>query len=346
MATEPQFPIDDALLGKYLAGEASETEADQVRRWLTDADNQREFDRFARLWQAAARRPLDDGIDTDAAWQRVRSQLQRPAANVPTPASVKPVLQLPIPARTWLGRYGRVAAVVLLGGFGLLLWRVVQPGTSSQSLAMLLATTTTATRQLTLPDGSRITLNRNSQLTYPTAFADSSRDVTLMGEAFFEVAHDARHPFRVQAGQTIVRVLGTSFGVRVVGDSVRVAVRSGRVRVSAPREAVVLEADQQATYLAKGDTLRRVRPLDKNNLAYLTGRLTFANESLAAVVQTLRETYGADIRLSTVGLRRCRLSAEFDHEPLDTVLPVVAETLSLRLRRDGAAWVLVGEGCE
>ncbi|MBO0931643.1 FecR family protein [Fibrella aquatilis] len=344
MATEPQFPIDDALLGKYLAGEASDTEADQVRRWLTDPTNQREFDRFARLWQAAARRPLDDGIDTDAAWQRVWSQMQRPAADVPTPGFVKPLTQPP--ARTWLGRYGRVAAVVLLGGFGLLLWRVVQPGTSPQPLAMLSATTTTATRQLSLPDGSRITLNRNSQLTYPTTFADSSRDVTLTGEAFFDVAHDAKHPFRVRAGQTIVRVLGTSFGVRVVGDSVRVAVRSGRVRVGAPREVVVLEANQQVTYLAKGDTLRRVRPLDKNNLAYLTGRLTFANEPLAEVVQALRDTYGADIRLSTVGLRRCRLSAEFDHEPLDAVLPVVAETLSLRLRRDGTAWVLVGEGCE
>jgi transmembrane sensor len=362
MAPEPQLPMTDALLGKYLAGEASTAEADHVRHWLTDPANQREFDRFARLWQTAqslrsdtipayparsnpAPKASPAEVDTDAAWQRVKAQMHPPTEATATPTQPLPVA----PKRGFWVRYGRaVAAMLLVGVIGFAAWRITRPADQSGTLTGTLqyAATTNATHNLTLPDGSRVTLGRQSRLTYPATFADSSRDVTLTGEAFFDVAHDPAHPFRIQAGPTVVRVLGTSFGVRVAGDSVRVAVRSGRVQVQAPRQAVVLRANEQATYLTRTDTLRKPRILDPNTLAYATGRLVFTNEALSEVVQTLRSTYGADIRLSTAALRQCRLTAEFSQEPLDAVLPVVAETLSLRLQRDGQAWILVGERCE
>jgi transmembrane sensor len=337
MAPEPQLPMTDALLGKYLAGEASTAEADHVRHWLTDPANQREFDRFARLWQTAqslrsdtipayparsnpAPKASPAEVDTDAAWQRVKAQMHPPTEATATPTQPLPVA----PKRGFWVRYGRaVAAMLLVGVIGFAAWRITRPADQSGTLTGTLqyAATTNATHNLTLPDGSRVTLGRQSRLTYPATFADSSRDVTLTGEAFFDVAHDPAHPFRM-------------------------AVRSGRVQVQAPRQAVVLRANEQATYLTRTDTLRKPRILDPNTLAYATGRLVFTNEALSEVVQTLRSTYGADIRLSTAALRQCRLTAEFSQEPLDAVLPVVAETLSLRLQRDGQAWILVGERCE
>ena len=198
-------------------------------------------------------------------------------------------------------------------------------------------------RRLTLPDGSQVRLNRDSRLTCPANFTDSNRDVALAGEAFFEVTHDPAHPFRVRAGGALIRVLGTSFNVRAVGDSVRVLVHTGRVQLSGVRQTVVLTPNQQATYLALSDTIRRAGLPDANQLTYQTGRLSFTNTSLAEVVQTLRNAYGTDIRLSDSALGRCRLTVDFGSEPVDAVL--VAETLSLTVRREGNARVLTGTGC-
>lgn len=345
MATEPQLPIDDALLGKFLTGETSPTEAQRIRRWLTKPANQREFDRFARIWNAAGTLTEPDDVNTEAAWQRIRTQMHHPK-----PANTEPIVR-PMPAATTPKRpmwpiYGRVAAMLTLTVLaGVSVWRLTRSQEAGPSAPLLSAVTTNATQRLTLPDGSRVLLNRDSRLTYPASFADSSREVALTGEAFFEVAHDPAHPFRVKAGQAVVRVLGTSFDVRAIGDSVRVAVRTGRVQLSAPRQAVVLTPNQQATYLAPADSIRRTVPIDVNRLAYQTGRLSFNSTSLAEVVQTLREVYNADIRLGNPELGRCRLTAEFGNESLDAVLGVVAETLALTIQRDGEARTLTGTGC-
>lgn len=341
MATEPQLPIDDALLARFLASEASPAEAEQIRRWLTDPTNQREFDRFSRIWNVAG--TLQKPVDTDAAWQRVHAQMHRPA-----PSTSEPVVRpMPIADKriNWL-TYSRIAAVLVLAVMaGAAIWQWARPDNEQPAVTLLSATATTTTQRLILPDGSRVLLNRNSRLTYPARFADSSRTVVLRGEAFFEVAHDAAHPFRIRAGAASVRVLGTSFNVRARGDSVRVAVKTGRVQLSTPRQSVVLTPNQQATYLAKTDTLRRIMPLNINQLAYQTGRLSFVNTPLTELVQTLRDVYGTDIRLANPALGKCRLTTEFHNEPIDAVLGVVSETLTLTVRREGSVRVLTGTGC-
>ncbi len=347
MATEPQQPpINDALLGKFLAGEASAAEAERMRRWLTDPANQREYDRFARIWNEAATRNQPgqpDNVNTEAAWLRVRAQMNRQSQ----PQSEAVVRPMPVTKRStnWL-TYRRITAgivlVLLAGFFG---WQLMNVNRKPETTALLSVSTTANTRQLTLPDGSRVLLNRNSRLTYPATFADSSRQVTLVGEAFFDVTHNPAQPFRVRAGGVQVQVLGTSFNVRTAGDSVRIAVRTGRVQISATRQTIVLTPDQQATYVARADTFRRTVPLVANQLAYQTGRLSFGNSSLAEVVQTLREVYGTDIRLSNPALANCRLTADFGNESPDAVLAVVAETLSLTVRRDGTTRILTGTGC-
>ncbi|MGF7214874.1 ferric-dicitrate binding protein FerR (iron transport regulator) [Spirosoma lacussanchae] len=341
MATEPQSPIDDALLGKFLAGEASAAEAERIRRWLTDPANQREYDRFARIWHTAGQLTQTETVNTEAAWQQVRSRMHQPSPAV-TKTVVRPLPVRPAPWRS----YGRIAAMLALAVLaGVSVWRYTRSSTADQPAALLSVATTSTARQFTLPDGSTVWLNRNSRLTYPATFTDSSRTISLTGEAFFDVTHDPAHPFRVRAGKAVVRVLGTSFNVRSRGDSVQVAVRTGRVQLSAPRQAIVLTPNQQATYQRTADTIRRPVALDANQLAYQTGRLSFVNTSLAEVVRTLHDVYGTDIRLDTPALSNCRLTADFNRESADAVLAVVAETLSLTVRRDGNTRVLTGAGC-
>lgn len=346
MATEPKRPIDDVLLGKYLAGETSQAEAERVRRWLANPANQREFDRFARIWHTAADLHRPETVNTEAAWQQLKTQLHRSTPATPSDTTRQSPGNVPAKGFNWRF-YGRIAAMLTLAVLaGISVWRLTHSADSPVAVARRSASSTNTIRQLTLPDGSQVLLNRHSRLTYPAAFTDSTRDVALTGEAFFEVAHDRLHPFRVRAGGAVVRVLGTSFNVRTVGDSVQVAVRTGKVKLTAPHQAVVLMPNQQATYLAAADTIRRPVPLNINRLAYQTGQLSFTNTSLAEVVRTLRDAYDTDIRLATPALGRCRLTADFGRESIDDILAVVVETLSLTVQRQGETRILTGAGCE
>ena len=85
-----------------------------------------------------------------------------------------------------------------------------------------------------MPDGSRIFLNRNSEFSYRSNFGDRNRNVTLTGEAFFEIAPDAAKPFIIDAGNARVKVVGTSFNV-ITNNSrsaVEVFVKTGKVMLS------------------------------------------------------------------------------------------------------------------
>lgn len=206
-------------------------------------------------------------------------------------------------------------------------------------------TTTDKPLNKTLPDGTKILLNRRSTLRYPAHFAANHRDVTLTGEAYFDVVPDAKRPFRIRARQTTVQVLGTSFTVRAYEARVSVAVRAGKVRFASPRNAVLLTQNQQAAFVPSADTVRRLGPLAPNVFAYKTGQLVFDNQPLGEVVQTINEVYNADVRLGNAQLGNCRLTTRFDHAPLEAVVAVTAETLGLRFRRVGGRVMLDGTGC-
>ena len=349
-----QQPIDDALLGKFLAGETDPGESARVTRWLARPDatplepDPADFDRFERIWQAAT--PPDQvSVDTDAAWQKVQRKMKTPDAR---PAS-EPVIK-PLPVRQdkqqlgWFGSALRIAAVLtVFVGLGWLAYRYAgQKAPVDLSDQFLTLTTTDKPLDKTLPDGTKILLNRRSALRYPAQFAANHRDVTLTGEAFFDVVPDATRPFRIRAYQTTVQVLGTSFTVRAYDTTVRVAVRTGKVRFSGGRKAVLLTKNQQAVYVLGSDTIRRSGQLSPNVFAYKTGQLVFDNEPLREVVQTLNEVYNADVRLENAQLGNCRLTTRFDNATLDAVVAVTAETLGLRVRHEGQRVILAGAGCQ
>lgn len=363
-----QKPIDDALLGKFLAGETDPAESAQVRQWLaTRNDSPSEpthddFARFERIWEAAnAGKPdtsdqpgpkssEEPAFDTDAAWRTVQQKMRsvdRDSVSEPD-AIIKPLpVQRNDRQANWNQLIYRVAAVlVLAGSLGWLSYRLLFMGQNHPAANLVTLVTADQKLSKTLPDGTKILLNRHSTLTYPTTFADDRRDVTLTGEAFFDVTPDAMRPFRIQARPTIVQVLGTSFSVQAYDNNVTVAVRTGKVRFSGGRKAVLLTQNQQATFEATADTIRRTPHLSTNVFAYKTGQLVFDNEPLRDVVKTINQVYNADIRLANARLANCRLTTRFDKTSLENVLTVTAETFGLHIRHEGKQVILEGAGCQ
>lgn len=376
MADETLEPMDDSLIGKYLAGEASAEEVERVRRWLGESPaEQSELSRLTRIWDESARLNQPIPVDTNAAWQKVKRQMREAEpdseaairrlpsgdsiiesdANATTPvrplypastdkSAVERPLHQPIQRWAWTAiPVWRYAAVLLIFmGLGWVAYQSLRP----KPIAMQSIATRQSKTTVTLPDGSQVVLNRNSRLNYPEQFTDSTRQVTLTGEAFFEVRPDAEHPFVIKARETTIRVLGTSFSVRAYTDTVRVAVVTGKVQFGTSRKRIVLTPNQEATYEAGLDTLRKALRMSPNVMAFRTNRLAFDRTTLAEVARTLTDVYGTPVRLANESIHNCLYTATFANEKLETILDVVAASLKLRVERTTDGFVLAGDGCQ
>ena len=170
-------------------------------------------------------------------------------------------------------------------------------------------------REVTLPDGSNVTLNAGSKLIYPERFSDSHRDVTLIGEAFFEVTSDAERPFIVSTQKLKTKVLGTSFNIKSFeGESQEViSVASGRVLVFSEdrrqENQVVLIPEEQVVYQQGNLEKRRVNISEV--LSWKTGVLLFKQSPLSEAIVMLERKYDVDIEIKNQHLINCTVTGEF-----------------------------------
>lgn len=155
--------------------------------------------------------------------------------------------------------------------------------------------------QVTLPDGSRVWLNAASSIKYPTAFTGDVREVVLKGEAYFEVVHNAKQPFRVQVNGLEIRDLGTRFNVMAYEDEaeVRTTLVDGAVQVNSAHREARLKPGEEAV-LAMGPQGNRetiqVRPADlEMALAWKNGEFAFHHTSLHEIMRQVSRWYDVDV---------------------------------------------------
>lgn len=340
--------ISDELLARFLAETATPDEIAEVKNWLNnDPENQKELAAFEIIWEKTVELKNNHiEVDTDSAWNKVRLQMKTNNTapehlNGNSSDSTQETItrELPVKKKFSFPVWIAAAVSVTILAFG---WFIFN--TQSDTPEQIQIATTNNTGETTLPDGTRVFLNYNSSISYPESFAGDLRSVTLKGEAFFDVKPDASHPFVIDANGTQVRVLGTSFNVKAYKkELVRIDVKTGKVRVYKNDRKIELVKGESAEVL--NDTLKSMRA-DMNIMGYKTQVFDFNATNLGDVVNTLREGYHSDIRLSNQNLAQCSLTISFQKEPLDATLSVIAETLELHLRKDGKIYWLEGKGCQ
>ena len=193
--------------------------------------------------------------------------------------------------------------------------------------------------EIRLADGTRVVLGAASSLRYPREFGAGARDVYLTGEGYFEVAHDAAHPFRVHAAHATAEDVGTAFGVfAYAGDTtVRVVVAEGSVALgaaSAQHAHRTLLTPGQLGTLGIRDAAPTVTRVNVDAyLAFTQGRLAFDETPLSDVVAQLGRWYGTPLRLADSSLATKTLTASFTTESLGDVLSALAPVLDVRFER-------------
>jgi transmembrane sensor len=213
-----------------------------------------------------------------------------------------------------------------------------------------------------LNDGSVVTLNPNSRLSYPDRFDNNTRTVYLSGEAFFEVMKNPAKPFLIYANQTVTKVLGTSFLVRAyTGEKdVTVMVKTGRVSVYSQKdyeraqqsglrrvEGVVLTPNQQMTYNLEDNKL--VKALVEKPAALIANRPSreqvFEDAPVAKVFSSIERTYGIKLLFDEEALSACLVNLTFNEENLLERLDVICQTIGASYEVLDGQIVITSKGC-
>ncbi|WP_279120926.1 FecR family protein [Bacteroides acidifaciens] len=227
--------------------------------------------------------------------------------------------------RLVLVRTSAAAAVVLLC---LSVWTAYL---YMQPVAMQTVSTLAETRTVSLPDGTSVTLNHYSTLTYPERFKTDNREVELNGEAYFEVSKDKKHPFIVQTDAVDVRVLGTHFNVDAYRDSrdVRTTLLTGSVAVSnkSNSEHMILKPNEIAIYNKVEKKLTRKLLVDATDeISWRHGEFIFDDVPLSDIARKLSNSFGTTIQITDSALQNYRISARFPNgEDLETILSVLQD---------------------
>jgi transmembrane sensor len=211
---------------------------------------------------------------------------------------------------------------------------------------------------LTLPDGSRLTLAPKSRVSYAQTFDSSAtRDVYLLGEAFFEVTKNPNRPFRVFANEIVTKVLGTSFTVRSFSKDTAIAVivRTGKVSVYAqaeitdspkkseiivtPNQQLIYEkSDQKFQRILLGNPVMIVPPVIEKSMVY-------DDAPLEKVFNDLGKAYGINIVCDMDVLEKCTVTADLKNEPFYRKLDLVCRAIGARYELIDGQVVIESAGC-
>ena len=299
--------IDQHIFIRYFLGQASEEEKETIHQWIEHDEANRK--RFIR-----ERIRFDASILVD-----------KPNTKVGRYLRIQP----------WLNWSLKIAASVLflLGSFYLYdNYRIGRLSESYQCVSVPAGNRT----NILLPDGTNVWLNANTSIRYPMAFAKKNREITLDGEAYFEVAKDKK-PFIVKTDKYDVEVLGTIFNVEAYrGKSqFRTSLYEGKVKLYNSRcpKAVFLSPGQTAKLL--GDSLLVSATTDVNSYRWKDGLIYIEDKSFNAIMELFEKFYDVQIVVNNKAVKdlgyrgKLRISDGVDH-----ALRVLQKDFPFKYKRD------------
>ncbi|MEG1748447.1 MAG: FecR family protein [Tannerellaceae bacterium] len=191
---------------------------------------------------------------------------------------------------------------------------------------------------LKLPDGTSVWLNARSEIVYPAVFLGSMREVKLDGEAYFEVAHNAKSPFIVHTKKCNIEVLGTKFNVEAYSDSddFSTSLMEGSVKVTdkaASSTPIILKPDQMA-HLENGRLL--VSSIDDyDHFRWRDGLVCFRNMEFNELMTRFEKCYGIDIIIENKNLKGYTCSGKFRvSDGLDNALRILQQDARYTFERN------------
>lgn len=250
-------------------------------------------------------------------------------------------------AERW-GRYGIAASLALLLSVGYWL------GTTNESESQIVYVVNAGRQSMEsfyLPDGTHVSLNAGSKLTYPAYFAGKNREIELSGQAFFKVHHDTEHPFIVKTKSMDITALGTSFEVFCVDSTsyTEMILSDGSVEVNTKRsegegEVYLVLPDEKLTYELNGKVEIEKVDADQYSAWYRGGKPSFKNEKLGMILPRLESWYGIRLECSDALADKYSFTFSIHNEPIELLLNIISNSSPVSYHKRGDGFVLFEKG--
>jgi len=213
---------------------------------------------------------------------------------------------------------------------------------------------------ITLEDGSKIHLSKNSKISYPIHFEKESRTVFLSGEAFFDIAKNPKKPFFVYSNEIITKVLGTSFTIKAFEKdaNVTVSVKTGRVNVYNQRrvnvsdpetKGIILIPNQKGVFNRETENLSKAlveMPQPLANVELKNYNQIFDDVPVSQVINSLANSYGIKIIFNDEQLSKCVITTRFKNEPLYDKLDLICQLIGGSYKEVDAQIIIDAKGCK
>jgi ferric-dicitrate binding protein FerR (iron transport regulator) len=199
-------------------------------------------------------------------------------------------------------------------------------------------------KYILLPDSTQVWLNAGSTLEYPEHFNLRNREVSLSGEAYFDVKHAAEHPFLIHTGQILTTVLGTAFNINAYPERSRVtvSVSRGKVKVTKGNRLVAMLLKGQQVNVSEKDERVAQKNIGINSVAgWQQGNLEYDDEPLQDIIDDLQRVYSTDIRISDTNIRQLRISTSFRRElGVNQALEILCKLTDTRLVQNEGTYII------
>lgn len=308
------------LFEKYLRGKASECEKETLAALLRDDQQIHRF--FEKGLQNA-----DSTLNEETAariYRHIRASVSSPQKRISTQPLWRKAMQ-------W-------AAIFLLPVLSALaVYYFTSESVPNENFPVTITAANGEKAEVTLADGSRVWLNSGSSLTYDSRFNGGERNVFLDGEAYFEVAKDAKQSFIVRTSGMNVEALGTAFNVRSYqGEEEASAVLlEGKVKINALGQETVLIENQRATFSKSSRLLRTDIVHASDFMEWTSGNLYFDNQTFDEIARTLSRVFNVEIRFASENLRTTRFSGTLGNSSIRNALDILSLTSSMRYEMRG-----------
>ena len=360
---EDRFKQEDRLwllVSLKLAGEATREELVELAELLQQRPEMGlRMEMLNSLWQGA---PTDQGRKGDALnrhLQRLSNHLSAPTLNYETAVSGEDVSSTVEKRSRWGRRL--LWTVTGMAAAAMIVFFVLQTD-KQKTEPVQVAENTISTKpgsksKIQLPDGSQVWLNADSRMTYNESFRGPFREVSIIGEAYFDIAKDKDHPFIIHANSIDVKVLGTSLNIRsytneksteavLIHGSIEVTLRSSPDKkiILQPNEKLVVQNGRAA--IIKGTpsvqkvvdepvmTLGKAHFRQKDSTAmdvlWVKNKLAFDQETLEEVTRKIERWYAVKVTITDERLKNTAYSAVFEDESLRQVMEALRITGNFR----------------
>ena len=210
-----------------------------------------------------------------------------------------------------------------------------------------------------LPDGTIVRLNTDSRLTYLNFTAGKNREVTLIGEAYFDVAHDSSRPFIIHTGKINIKVLGTSFNVRNYPQDkeLETSLIKGKIEVSLesrPEDIITLKPTEKLIIAKEQDelaTATKVKSSIDNKVvltsitylrhdslvaetSWLNDKMVFVNQPLDKIAIELERKYAITVSFKDEKVKKYRYTGVFENVSLEKVFQLIKYSKNINYKID------------